>query len=324
MTVSTERAPGAVLARPSQGRAPDFFVVGHPKCGTTALYRMLRSHPQIFMPELKETRFFAPELHPHTQYPQYPHTLDQYLALFASAARDQRTGEASPSYLRSRDAAARIAQVQPRARIVAILREPAGFLRSLHMELLRDRVETETHLAAAIAQEDVRSRERDLRPGIVYSDYVRYVEQLRRYHVVFGRERVLVLVYDDFRSDNEGTVRRVLRFLDVDDRAPIDPTEANPSVRVRSPRAEGLVRSLYLGHGPAARAANTAIKVFTPRRVRRDSLSLLQRHALYGKPDAPDEPLMLELRRRFKGEVVALSEYLDRDLVRLWGYDAID
>ena len=33
---------------------------------------------------------------------------------------------------------------------------------------------------------------------------------------------------------------------------------------------------------------------------------------------------MGELRRRFKGEVVALSEYLDRDLVGLWGYDRID
>ena len=30
---------------------------------------------------------------------------------------------------------------------------------------------------------------------------------------------------------------------------------------------------------------------------------------------------MLELRRRFTPEVVALSEYLDRDLVSLWGYD---
>ncbi len=33
---------------------------------------------------------------------------------------------------------------------------------------------------------------------------------------------------------------------------------------------------------------------------------------------------MRELRRRFKGEVLALSEYLDRDLVALWGYDEID
>jgi hypothetical protein len=33
---------------------------------------------------------------------------------------------------------------------------------------------------------------------------------------------------------------------------------------------------------------------------------------------------MNELRRRFKSEVVALSEYLDRDLVALWGYDRVD
>ena len=33
---------------------------------------------------------------------------------------------------------------------------------------------------------------------------------------------------------------------------------------------------------------------------------------------------MLELRRRFKPEVVALSEYLDCDPATLWGYDGID
>jgi RNAse (barnase) inhibitor barstar len=32
---------------------------------------------------------------------------------------------------------------------------------------------------------------------------------------------------------------------------------------------------------------------------------------------------MLELRRRFKDEVLALSEYLGRDLVTLWDYDGI-
>ena len=32
---------------------------------------------------------------------------------------------------------------------------------------------------------------------------------------------------------------------------------------------------------------------------------------------------MLELRHRFKPEVQALSEFLDRDLLTLWGYDDI-
>ena len=33
---------------------------------------------------------------------------------------------------------------------------------------------------------------------------------------------------------------------------------------------------------------------------------------------------MHELRLRFKPEVEALSDYLGRDLVSLWGYDRLD
>ena len=307
-------------------RVPDFFIVGHPKCGTTALYEMLRSHPQIFMPELKETRFFARELHPGTPAGTHPSTRDEYLALFAPAGPNQLAGEASPSYLRSTEAAARIAEVQPNARIIAILREPVSFLNSLHMELMRDNVETEKSLARALEQEPERGtpEQRRVRPGLVYSDYVHYVEQLRRYHDVFGREQVLVLIYDDFRADNAATLRRVLSFLGVDERVPVQMREANPSVRVRSPRLNEAVRSLYLGRGPLARAIAAPIKALVPRRLRRGGLEAFQRRAVYGQPQPPDPELAAELRRRFAGEVRALSDYLDRDLVTLWGYDGID
>jgi hypothetical protein len=304
-------------------KLPDFFIVGHPKSGTTALYEMLRSHPDIYMPDLKETLFFARELHPglRPQDPQ-PDTLEEYLQLFAPARPDQRAGEASPSYLRSREAAARIAAVQPDARIIAILREPASFLRSMHLELLKDHVETEKDLRKAIAREQERSAQK---PVLWYShERVEYVEQLRRYHAAFGHERVLVLIYDDFRSDNEATVHRVLRFLDVDETAPIAASEANPTVLVRSPRAYDMVRSLYLGRGPAASVVKTAIKALTPQQLRHQGMRKLRDQVLYGKPAAPDEALMLELRQSFKGEVQALSDYLQRDLVGLWGYDRIE
>jgi hypothetical protein len=60
--------------------------------------------------------------------------------------------------------------------------------------------------------------------------------------------------------------------------------------------------------------------VVLPEELRRG----IRHGVLYGSPAAPDEEFMAELRRRFKGEVVALSEYLDRDLVTLWGYDGVD
>jgi hypothetical protein len=115
----------------------------------------------------------------------------------------------------------------------------------------------------------------------------------------------------------------VLRFLEVDDTAPIELTEANPTVGVRSQRLYELIRSLYLGRGPVSRVTKAGIKALTPRRLRLQALQSTREHVLYSDPPAPDEQLMLELRRRFKGEVVALSEYLDRDLVTLWGYDGV-
>ena len=132
-----------------------------------------------------------------------------------------------------------------------------------------------------------------------------------------------MLIYDDFRDDNEATVRKVLRFLEVDESAPLHASEANPTVRVRSQRAYELVRSLYLGRGPVAQAARGAIKALTPARLRRDAYVTVQRRLLYGSPRPPDQALMQEIRSRYKSEVVALSEYLDRDLVTLWGYERV-
>jgi len=320
---AASEVPDAALAR--GGRTPDFFIVGHAKSGTTALYTMLKSHPQIFLSDLKETRFFARELHPGlTTSDVHPKTLEEYLALFAPARSDQIVGEVSPSYLRSRDAARRIAELRPDARIIAILREPVSFLRSLHLQLLEDHVETEKSLRRALAREPQRLRERDagapVEQGLLYGQHVHYVEQLERFRAVFSEDRMLVLIYDDFSADNEATVRRVLDFLGVDDRLPVEASEANPTVRVRSPRLYGIVRTLYLGEGRVAAALKRAVKAMTPRRLRRDGMTVLRRRVLYGSPQDTDHELELELKRRYGGEVAALSAYLDRDLVSLWDY----
>jgi Sulfotransferase family len=331
MTALAERPAG--LGR-QRKRVPDFFIVGNPKCGTTALYEMLRSHPQIYMPELKEPWFLAEDMNPRFQPPRSaspPQTLDEYLSLFDAAAAEQRVGEASSSYLLSRTAAARIADLQPDARIIAILREPASFLRSLHLQLLRTHVEGKKDFAQALALEAARREGRKIPRGshrpqlLMYSDHVRYVEHLKRYHAVFPREQVLVLIYDDFRGDNAATVREVRRFLGVDDSGPVDVRDANATVkRMRSQRLDELVNVVSVGRGPTGRAVKAAVKTLVPsRRLRTRALEVTNQNLIYAKPASPDEALMRELRRRFKGEVEALSDYLERDLVSLWGYDSL-
>jgi hypothetical protein len=333
-------------AAPSQGalRVPDFFIVGHAKCGTTALYEMLRRHPEICMPEYKagagkEPWYFS-RSNPQVQEDDVrsieftgrnvDETFEDYLRLFAHARPGQRIGEASSSYLWSRVAAQRIAEVQPAARIIAIFREPASFLRSLHLQLLQNRHEVVTDFRAAVELDDERRQNRQIPPSsywpaaLIYDDRVKYVEQLRRYHDVFGRENVLTLIYDEFRDDNEATVRGVLRFLEVDDTAELAVIEANPTVAVRSPGVERFKRGLTAGSGPVFGALRATGKLLTTARVRETVFYPLQHRVLYGRPPAPDEEFMLELRRRYEPEVVALSEYLGRDLVTLWGYDRLN
>jgi len=313
-------------------RVPDFFIVGQAKSGTTALYSMLKAHPQIYMPDVKEPRYLASDLRDRFHIPAtstVPDTLEKYLALFAPAGPDQLAGEASPSYLTSRTAAATIAELQPAARIIAILREPSSFVYSLHLQFVQAHVETEKNLRKALELESSRRQGKNVprrshRPNVLlYSDHVHYVEQLRRYHAVFPPEQVLVLIYDDFRSDNEATVAKVLRFLEVDDTPPVPPRQVNPTVEVRAQRVHQIVHAIAAGRGPLARSVQASARALAPRGLSRSSAVAIRDRIFFTKPSPPDEKLMLELRHRFKGEVVALSEYLDRDLVTLWGYDEI-
>lgn len=315
------------------GRLPDFFIVGHQKCGTTALWEMLRRHPQIFMPRVKEPRYFAFDMRSRLSEVVAAHrqTLEGYLRLFVGARQDQLIGEASPQYLRSHVAAAEIAKLAPQARIIAILREPVSFLRSFHLQLVQNQMESEPDLARALALEDDRRQGRRIPrrchhpPDLLYSEHVRYSEQLRRFHDAFPQEQVLVLIYDDFRRDNQATLRAVLRFLSLADSVAIEPLEVESVKAVRSARMHRLTAALArAARNPAAAGRLLrAVVALTPRPLRSGASAALLRRAAYTSMRPSDEDLTRELRRRFKPDVQAVSEYLRRDLVALWGYDRI-
>jgi hypothetical protein len=315
---------------------PDFIVLGHQKCGTTALYHMLKAHPQIFMPEVKEPRFFATDL--RTRLPirseeaRRLQTLEGYAALFTPAAPGQLRGEASPQYLRSHEAPAGIAALRPDARLIAIFREPASFLRSFHLQMVSSSQETELDFGKAIALEQQRREGKRLprtchnARTLLYSDHVRYGEQLQRLLSLFAREQLLVLVYDDFRADNEGTVRQVLRFLEVDEEVEVQAIETKPLKAVRSRELHQLAgarRRAQLS-APAAGRAVRALNAAIAAPLRSDRARAAWRRAVYKSPPEPDPQVMSELRRRSEPEVRALGEFLGRDLVALWGYDRLD
>src|ERR1035441_1865575 len=306
-------------------RLPDFFIVGQPKTGTTALHATLIQHPQIFMPELKEPSYFAQELAAEPWPFEVPTTLEDYGSLFAGAGPGQLAGEASVLYLWSSTAAREIARLRPDARIIIIFREPVSFLRSLHLQWVNSRVEDEHDLRAALALEEARRSGRHLPRGgylprlLLYSEHMRYVDQLRRYREYFPESRLMVLPYDDYRRDNPATVGTILEFLGVDDMV-VPPTgDVNESYRVRTTYGQDMVDAVSMGRSRGARM----LKAVMPQPLRRTMKKAIHDHIVYAKPREPDQDLLLELRRRYKPEVVALSEWMERDLVTLWGYHDI-
>lgn len=224
-------------------RRPDFFIVGAPKCGTTSLHLYLRQHPEIFMPARKEFNYFGRDLtySNTTGLWDFP-TPESYLAYFSDWTDEKRGGEASVWYLYSRTAAREIKEFSPGARIIVMLRNPVDVMYSLFYQLLKTGDETIPDFETALRAEP--ERRRCPRPphdrmncpveALWYTQVVQFTSQLRRYLEVFGRDRVLVVFYDDFARDTAGTYRQVLVFLGVDPSFRPDFQVANASEVLRS------------------------------------------------------------------------------------------
>ncbi|MFI5136136.1 MAG: sulfotransferase, partial [Chitinophagales bacterium] len=109
-------------------RKPDFFIVGAPKSGTTSLYFYLKSHPEIFLPRRKELLYFCDDL--HFMYPILNE--QQFLDYYVDVKSERAVGEVSVWNLYSKNAAKNIFRFNPEAKIIAIIRNPADALYSLH------------------------------------------------------------------------------------------------------------------------------------------------------------------------------------------------
>ena len=110
---------------------PTFLIIGTMKGGTTSLYRYLRQHPEVFMPERKELNFFVDEYAgPPIDPPEernWSRGITWYEHQFADAERERAVGEASANYSRHPTypgVAERIAAVVPNVKLIYVMRNP--------------------------------------------------------------------------------------------------------------------------------------------------------------------------------------------------------
>jgi hypothetical protein len=292
-------------------RKPDFFIVGAPKCGTTAMNEYLGQHPDVFVPELKEIHFFGQDL--DMRLARERDSLDEYLARFEGGEACARAGEASVWYLYSRSAAQEIHDFDPGAGIIIMLRDPVEYMYSQHSQAMHNALGDEDILdfGEALAAEEDRVAGRRPVPSqttmpdqVYYRRIARFTEQVRRYLDLFPREQVHIIVFDDFKADTAGVVRDTYRFLGVDpDFVPETPV-VNPNKTYRSWTARKLQQRI-----PGR------VKDMVPGRLRaRASDAIYALNRKYEPRQVMDPALRAELKREFAPEVSALGELIGRDL----------
>ena len=248
---------------PTETRRPNLFLVGAQKSGTTTLAVMLRQHPEVFMSTPKEPGYLAFGEAGYTGldgYGRLAHAASwvvrseaDYLDLFRDAdGRQNVLGEASTWYLSESGCAERLRDYSPEARIVMILRQPAERAYSAWSHARRDGEEPCERFADALDAEAIRNNPSHL---LRYREMGHYARYLRHYLEVFGRERVLVLFYEDLRDHPERLWRQCCDFLGI---------QAIPAPTAHRQNRSGMPRSRLLHKVLRAEGFKRAIKALLP------------------------------------------------------------
>lgn len=235
---------------------PNLFIVGAPKCGTTAWVEYLRTHPDIFFSPLKEPHYFCTDFPEHRRVRRE----EEYLSLFHAAASERIIAEASASYLYSQEAAANLRAFAPDARIIIFVRDRAQLLFSWHNQLLYTRFENRSDFADAWSISGKRSCD-DHGPACTERSFLDYKSigllgsQVERFFRHFPAERIRVFHFRDWSANPRATYLEILKFLDLQDDGRIDFHRVNEAKRVRSNAFQ-----LFLLRPP--RLAATAYHIF--------------------------------------------------------------
>ncbi len=228
---------------------PQFFIAGVPKAGTTSLYAALVRHPELFLPTVKEPKFFLSDGPPPRHggpgdaqtYQEHIWRRDEYEALFEPAGPDRLRGEATPFYLYDRAAQERIHRLVPQAKLILVLRDPVDRAYSNWSHLWSAGLEPEADFLTACEREPER-RAAGWADIWHYQAMGSYGSQLRDLFTRFDRDQVLILRYRDLHDDPVDTLDTVCRFLGVSTGLLEQAPRENVRAYVADTRSNALLR----------------------------------------------------------------------------------
>ncbi len=291
-------------------KKPDFFLVGAPKCGTTAMCDYLDQHPEIFISPIKEPNYFGKDV----IGPKAVNNIEDYLNLFHKA-ENQLCGEGSVWSLFSKTAAKEIYDFNCNAKIIIMLRNPVDVIYSLHNQMVFDgyHEDIEDFNLALAAESDrkkgLRIPKTCTRPqALIYTDVVKFTEQVQRYIDIFPKENINIIIYDDFKNKTFQIYRNTLNFLGVNSDFEPDIKVINASKRVKNK----TLQKFLVAQPPVVQFFS---KNIIPSPLRQTMRTLLKKINTQYQPSPPmDTALKKRLQAEFALEVEQLSNLLGRDL----------
>jgi hypothetical protein len=290
---------------PEACRNLDFLIIGAQKSGTTSLHKYLESHPQLYLLPEKEVPYFS-----NDEY--HVRGWDWYVKdFFAQAPPGKLWGKSTPAYMTSFEVPGRIRVQMPDTKLIALLRNPVDRAFS-HYKMMVKR-KRETRCFAGVVEEKLQPgnlrRDRLLPPGTEDDGYLtmgEYGRILERYLQFFPRRQLLVLFTEDLEREPGVVLKRVLRFLNVND-------DFVPANLGKHYHVGGTKRRIPVDEHVLARHRlfRKALE-FIPRQSRH----LFERRFLFWfmiwntRPDPANQKMPSEVRKR-------LSEFYREDAARL-------
>lgn len=309
----------------------NFFVVGHGKCGSTILYEYFKKHPSVEVPKKKEIKFFCKDQFREDELNKIffnVRKLKEYHSLFDFDKSKEYYADFSPQYVASSVAAKEIYHYNSKAKILILFREPVSYLKSIHKQLIQNCEEDVKDLKKALELENKRKKEKFIPPytrlteRIFYSERIKYAKQLKRFLDVFPKEQIKVVIYEDFKKDNQKIMNELCDFLDIK-RIKIQRENVNLETDVRLMK----LRSFLLKNSILRKFA----KIVMPIYFRKKIVNFINRITVKFAKKSLSCDFKKELMKKYKPEVVKLNKLLhehelieqDKDLVKFWGYGKV-
>lgn len=201
---------------------PDFFIIGAPRCGTTALSEYLRSNPRIGFSNPKEPHFFASDI-PKLRCVE---SEDDYLGTcfgHLDGGHYSAVGEASVWYLYSKEAISRVLEFNPDAKFIVMLRNPMDMVQALYEKHIEALQEDCPDFEEAWSLQSQRRQGKQIPKHckhwslLMYAEIGKVGEQLERAMGIIPKDQLKTIVFDDFIHDTGAVYRSVLDFLNVPD-----------------------------------------------------------------------------------------------------------